>query len=152
MKKLQAQLKALEQFLPDFEKTNTLVSDVSIGWHIEHSLLVIKQITATVAQSEPHLYVKKFSAARFFVFLFGFFPRGKAKAPKVVMPVNKIDIDSLKESVAHTYQALNYLKDCQTNQYFMHPIFGQLNKAQTIRFLAIHTRHHLKIIKEIVAG
>ncbi len=151
MKKLQAQLKALEQFLPEFEKTNTNISDASIGWHIEHSLLVIKQITATVAQSEPHLYVNKFNFTRCWVFLFSYIPRGKAKAPKVVIPTNTLDVESLKESIAHTYQALNYLKDCQPNQYFMHPFFGLLNKAQTFRFLAIHTKHHLKIIKDIVA-
>jgi hypothetical protein len=77
-------------------------------------------------------------------------PRGKAQAPKVVIPSEEITVDSLKESLKNTYQAIAYLKDCQENQYFMHPFFGQLNKKQTIQFLAIHTQHHLKIVRDIM--
>jgi hypothetical protein len=77
-------------------------------------------------------------------------PRGKAQAPKVVIPVEEITVDSLQESLKNTHQAITYLKDCEENQYFMHPFFGQLNKKQTIKFLAIHTEHHLKIIRDIL--
>ena len=56
----------------------------------------------------------------------------------------------LQESLKNTYQAITYLKDCEANQYFMHPFFGQLNKKQTIKFLEIHTEHHLKIIRDIL--
>ena len=103
-----------------------------------------------MAQSEPKLYKSKFNLSRFFVFLSKTIPRGKAKAPKVVIPTNEITADSLQESLKNTYQAITYLKDCEEHQYFMHPFFGQLNKKQTIKFLAIHTEHHLKIIRDIL--
>jgi len=150
MKNLDAILPELATYIPNYNHSNSAISEAAVGWHLEHSLLVIKQITATVAQSEPKLYKSKFNVKRFFVFFSKTIPRGKAKAPKVVIPVDEITIDSLQESLKNTYQAITYLKDCEENQYFMHPFFGQLNKKQTIKFLAIHTEHHLKIIRDIL--
>lgn len=150
MKKLENQIKQLATFLPDFERVNSDVSAASVGWHIEHSLLVVKQITATVAQSDPKVYQYKFNFTRFWVYLFNYIPRGKAKAPKVVIPGEGLNLKALEESVVHAIQAVAYLKGCQKNQHFMHPFFGVLNQQQTIRFLAIHTRHHMKIIKDIM--
>ena len=150
MKNLDAILPELANYITHHNQSNKAISEVSVGWHIEHSLLVIKQITSTVAQSEPKLYKYKFNISRFFVFLSKTIPRGKAKAPKVVIPVEEITIETLQESLKNTYQAIAYLKDCQEHQYFMHPFFGQLNKKQTIKLLAIHTQHHLKIIRDIL--
>ena len=150
MKNLDAIMPELANYIADHNQSSQAVSEASVGWHIEHSLLVIKQITANVAQSEPKLYKSKFNLSRFIVFLTKIIPRGKAKAPKVVIPVDEITIERLQESLKNTYQAIAYLKDCQEKQYFMHPFFGQLNKKQTIQFLAIHTQHHLKIIRDIL--
>jgi hypothetical protein len=150
MKNLDAIVPELATYIPNYNQSNTAISEASVGWHIEHCLLVIKQITSTVAQSEPKLYRSKFNVKRFIVFLTKTIPRGKAKAPKVVIPSEEITVDSLQESLKHTYGAITYLKDCEALQYFMHPFFGQLNKKQTIKFLAIHTEHHLKIIRDIL--
>jgi D-serine dehydratase len=149
MKNLDTILPELANYIAHHNKSNKAISEVAVGWHLEHSLLVIKQITATVAQSEPKLYKSKFNLSRFVVFLTKIIPRGKAKAPKVVIPNDEITMETLQESLKNTYQAIAYLKDCQENQYFMHPFFGQLNKKQTILFLAIHTQHHLKIVRDI---
>jgi hypothetical protein len=150
MKNLDTILPELANYIADYNQSNHAISEASVGWHIEHSLLVIKQVTATVAQSEPKLYKSKFNVKRFVVFLTKTVPRGKAKAPKVVIPSEEITVDLLQESLKNTYQAITYLKDCEANQYFMHPFFGQLNKKQTIKFLEIHTEHHLKIIRDIL--
>ena len=150
MKNLDAILPELATYIPNYNHSNSAISEAAVGWHLEHSLLVIKQITATVAQSEPKLYKSKFNVKRFVVFLTKIIPRGKAKAPKVVIPVDEITIETLQESLKNTFQAITYLKDCEEHQYFMHPFFGQLNKKQTIQFLAIHTEHHLKIIRDIL--
>ena len=42
------------------------------------------------------------------------------------------------------------IKKAHHNAYFRHLIFGNLNKKRTIRFLQIHTAHHLKIIQDIL--
>ena len=36
------------------------------------------------------------------------------------------------------------------HQYFTHPIFKNLNKKQTIKFLKLHTNHHIKIVNDIL--
>lgn len=150
MKNLDAIVPELATYIPKYNESNNAISEAAVGWHIEHCLLVIKQITSTVAQSDPALFKKKFNLTRFFVFLSKSIPRGKAKAPKVVIPNDEITLETLQASLTNTYQAITYLKDCEEKQYFMHPFFGQLNKKQTIQFLAIHTEHHLKIIRAIL--
>ena len=59
------------------------------------------------------------------------------------------NIDSQKRfklALSHT----RMIKKAHHNAYFRHLIFGYLNKKRTIRFLQIHTAHHLKIIKDIL--
>jgi hypothetical protein len=150
MKNLDAIVPELATYIPNYNQSNKAISEAAVGWHIEHCLLVIKQITATVAQSDPSLFKRKFNFSRFFIFLLKSIPRGKAQAPKVVIPKEEITLAQLESSLTNTYQAISYLKDCEKQQYFMHPYFGQLNKKQTIKFLAIHTEHHLKIIRDIL--
>jgi hypothetical protein len=36
------------------------------------------------------------------------------------------------------------------DHFFEHPYFGKLKLKETIRFLEIHTTHHLSIIEDIV--
>lgn len=36
------------------------------------------------------------------------------------------------------------------SQWFSHPDFGEISSKDTIRIIAIHIRHHLKIIHDIL--
>ena len=106
MKNLDTIVPELATYIPNYKQTNKAISEASVGWHIAHCLLVIKQITSTVAQSDPKLYKSKFKLSRFFVFLFKTFPRGKAKAPKVVIPTDEITSENLQEHLKNTYGAI----------------------------------------------
>ena len=131
------------------EYSNAKVSSSSIGWHIAHSLLVIIKISHAVKKSNEEAYKSTFSKQKFFVFLFGKFPRGKAKAPEEVTP-NQYYKEELNQLYEEALKAINLLKLANKNQYFNHPIFGNLNKKATIRFLQIHTNHHISIINDIL--
>jgi hypothetical protein len=37
-----------------------------------------------------------------------------------------------------------------SDKYFDHPYFGNLRLNKTIKFLEIHTKHHLEIINDII--
>ena len=48
MRNLEPSLEKLYSYIPQADKLNSGVSSVNIGWHIEHSLLVISRIIDTV--------------------------------------------------------------------------------------------------------
>ena len=150
MKNLEPSLDKLYSYIPEADMLNSAVSSVNVGWHIEHSLLVISKIIETVVNSDPAKYEWKFDFKRNFVFFLGKFPRGKAKAPQVVIPVqnSQPDFDALFSS---TRAAIIQLQNAQKNQFFVHPIFGKLNKKDTFTMLDIHTKHHLLIIQDIIS-
>ncbi|MEI8074353.1 MAG: DinB family protein [Bacteroidota bacterium] len=149
MKELEEQLDLLESKIPEYELLNTSISTSNIGWHIEHSLLVISGIIETTANSNPKDYQWAFNWRQILVFIQGKIPRGKARAPKAVQPQINYTIESLTEHVTSTRAKLEKLKQLDKDKYFKHPGLGNLNLKQTIKFLEIHTNHHLKIINEI---
>ena len=150
MRNLEPSLEKLYSYINDAAKLNTAVSSVNIGWHIEHSLLVISRIIDSVTSSDPSKYEYKFDFKRTMVFLMGKFPRGKANAPDIVIPKQneQVNYDAL---FASTRLAIKNLESVKPNQYFTHPIFGKLNKQHTFVMLDIHTKHHLKIIEDIIS-
>lgn len=150
MRNLEPSLEKLYAYIQVAEISNPSVSSVNIGWHIEHSLLVISRIIDSVTSSDPSKYEYKFDFKRTMVFLMGKFPRGKANAPDIVMPNQneQVNFDAL---FASTRVAIKNLESVKPNQYFTHPIFGKLNKQHTFVMLDIHTKHHLKIIEDIIS-
>ncbi len=152
MKSFEQLIDALEQHIPQQTVTNANVSEGSVGWHIEHCLLVINQITNAVQKSNAADYKWGFSMPRMIVFTTGKIPRGRAKAPKSVQPQADFDTNTLKEHIERTRQRITAFDTLDTNAWFSHPFFGKLNKKGTIKFLKIHTKHHLHIIKDILKG
>ena len=150
MKNIEQRLKELFAYVQHAEKVNPSVSSSNVGWHIEHSLLVIiKMITAVIA-SDPTQYKWKFNLSRAIVFTMNRFPRGRGKAPEAVNPkqIEKPDFDVLFEK---TKQKIEELKKAEPNKFYEHYILGTLNKKNTIIMLDIHTNHHIQLIKDIIS-
>lgn len=150
MEELKEQIRILEEKIFHIAVTNASVTTSTVGWQIEHALLTINQIITTVAASNPTDYKWSFNLMRTVVFFRKQIPRGKAKAPKVVQPKAEISEASIKEQLDKTYALLEILPTLDANNFFPHPYFGKLNKQQTIKFLIIHTQHHLNIINDIL--
>lgn len=150
MKRLLRLVDALEAQIINANLVQPAVSSASVGWHIEHSCLVITKIIQTVEQSNPATYQWKWNSRRVLVFILGKFPRGRAEAPASVLPGEAISVEHLLGSIQQTRSAIANLSSCSKNQYFKHPFFGELNKSSTIYFLGIHTKHHLHIIEDIL--
>lgn len=149
MNKLKSVLDELESHIIDFEKTNVAVSQSSIGWHIDHSLIVIKSIVAQLKKSNPQEYKWKFNWKRTYIQTINKFPRGKGKAPKAVQPTETSSIEVLNSKLEIANKSIIELENLESNNFFMHPYFGNLNLKTSIWLLELHTKHHLEIIKDI---
>jgi hypothetical protein len=148
MNKLVQAVNQLEAFIPKYEADNKSISQAKVGWHIAHSCLVINSISGALKKSNPADYKWKFNLAHLYIRLRGNFPRGKAKAPERVVPKEEITAGGLELLILQAKNAIAELPALDRDVHFKHPYFGLLNKKSTIRFLEMHTRHHLKIIQD----
>jgi len=150
MMTLEKMISRLEMRLPDYQIFSKSVSDATVGWQIEHSVLTINKIIEALESSKPENYKWKFNLGRILVLTINKIPRGRAKAPKVVRPKEIFDFEEVKNQLDQAKINLNKLDKLSPNCFFFHPYFGDLNLQTTIKFLKIHTFHHLKIIEDII--
>jgi hypothetical protein len=152
MEELKKLLIELESKIPNQELLNPLVSKSSVGWHIEHILLTMNLVIESIHKSNPDNYKRTFNFNRLLVFTLNKIPRGKVKAPRMVRPQEDFTTNSLKNHLEKVNSNLEKFDTLSANNYFEHPFMGQLNLKPTIRFLKIHTNHHINIIKEIIGS
>ena len=150
MKSLTDLIAELENKTPFIEQENEAVSQVSVGWHLEHSLLALIKMISAVENSNPADFKKEFNIKRFIVLTLGKFPRGEAKAPESVLPGGETSAETLKPLVEKARQKAEAFEKLNASKFFKHPVFGDLKVKQARRIIVIHTYHHLKIINDII--
>lgn len=140
----------IEKYLPHYESTHTNVSQATVGWQLDHALKVLNSVLAILAKTDPKKYKNSFNFKRSVIFATGKFPRGKAKSPKQVLPPEIIKLEDLLAQLSEARKNVKTIISIDKHTFFIHHIFGTLNKNQTLRFLDIHTNHHLKIVDDIL--
>jgi Protein of unknown function (DUF1569) len=151
MEPLHILLHELESKIPLLHQRNPAVSDASVAWHIEHMILAATKMANAVIHSNPADYRWQFNWRRLMVFTTGRIPRGKAKAPKAVIPQSDADAATLATHLTSLRNKLHHLGMLQPHHFFVHPYFGPLHVRHTQKAIYIHTQHHLKIINDIIA-
>ena len=146
---IDAQLSKIQEYLNKRDQTVSKISSKSTFWHIDHSLKVILGIIETLKVPATEKYRPKYNFTRFYILTTGHIPRGLGKAPKAVMANAEISVEKLVYLFEKTKVTVATLDDIPQEYFFPHPYFGDVKKKKAIRFLGIHTHHHLKIIKEI---
>ena len=149
MEKLKKLIHDLESKIPNQEMLNPTISKSSVGWHIEHTLLTMNLIIEAQQKSNPENYKRAFNFYRTLVFAMNKIPRGNAKAPKIVQPKVEFNTETFKNHLEKGKTRLAKLNTISDKNYFKHPYFGYLTLKPTIKFLEIHTDHHLQIINDI---
>lgn len=144
MKLLQANFKHADQKLET-------VSEKSVAWHIHHSLLVMSGICYLLEKSNPKDYQPKFSFLKWGIMTFGIIPRGKARAPKEVVPTELFSLNDTQLLFSKVELQLKNLEKLSEDHFYHHHLFGDLKLRKSIYFIGIHTKHHLKIIRDILA-
>ena len=151
---LEQKVEELSSFIPKQSASAAQVSNQSVGWHIDHCFKVIAQVEGALSQTDPNKFKKPgFQLWKAIVMTTGYIPRGKVKAPKVVRPeVEEFTEEALRNQEKAARKLIDGASGVPAKAYFEHPIFGHIARDEAQRFLAVHTHHHLKIIKDILKG
>lgn len=150
VQKLLLQIDQLHSFILLGNQYNNKVSDKGTYWQIDHSLQVLHGVVEALKNSVPKDYQPKFSLTKFIIMNTGYIPRGKGRAPKQTIPENKPSKEELTLHLERVKEEVATLDQLDKNKTFKHPLFGWLNLKDTIKFMGIHTHHHIKIINDIL--
>ena len=143
-------LNEIEKVIPFKDKRNSNISKSDVGWQLDHTLKVMNAVSSVLIKTNPNKYKRDFNFMRMVLFPINYIPRGSAKAPKVVLPPEIISEGSLKDQLQMAKQNIKLLEPLPKNSHFIHHVFGMLSKRQTLYFLGMHTKHHLKIVRDIL--
>ena len=150
MKNIKDQLQKIESLVPKIDVTDETVSKASVGWHLEHSLLIINSSLKGLTMTDPKDYKPKFSLKKFVFLNFGVIPRGKIQAPKQFFPVEIPTQESIMKLINLAKDRLEAVKDLPEKSFITHPFLGDFDKETALTFLGLHTNHHLKIVDDIL--
>lgn len=138
----------------DVSASNPQISAWCIAQQLDHLLKVASSIVRRINQPGVEPLKNGVTFLGRMVLTSGWIPRGRGKAPERLVGticsaaeieaalvqletmMDAIDVDAARSSRAATVP---------------HPKFGGLTPSQALRFAAIHTDHHLKIVAEILA-
>jgi hypothetical protein len=147
--KIKAQLKELQNNLECLDISNEKVSKASIGWHVSHTTRIFSAICKNSIQSDPTEFKSSFNKNRFKIKVIGYIPRGLGRSPKAFLNLDNMDAEKLKSYLIKAESLFEDFSKVPKNHFIKHPIFGLLNKKETLWFLKVHNEHHLKIIRDI---
>ena len=150
----------LQHYRPFFELEPELltaneptISGWGISSHLDHTLRVTCAIVKAVAAGKE-LTGPGISLLGRLVLAIGYIPRGKAKSPASVsgQPSSVMELNGLWQAAANELQQIARGVDALgSKRLIAHPRFGALTAEQGLRFVIVHTNHHLKIAREILA-
>lgn len=158
--KIEQQWTPLRRVLEDpalFEARDKGVSGWSCGQHAGHSLLVAQLMATAVegnlADPEQNEHETTWDVA-LRVMTAGDFPRGAAESPPDVHPEDRAREDFLAlldptvESWARVRRRAADLPGCAARA--LHPRLKYLTSTEWVRMCAVHTAHHLALVRDIV--
>lgn len=147
---LEKLLQKIESLLPQIDQVNLQVSKASVGWHLEHSLLIINSSLKGLTMTNPNDYKPKSSIKKFVFLNFGVIPQGKIKAPIQFVPLETPTKESIGKLITMAKERLSGIEVLPEKAFITHPFLGDFDKKTTLKFLGLHTNHHLKIIDDIL--
>lgn len=125
----------------------------SIAAHLDHSLKVTRVIAASIGGGKA-IEGPGISMLGRAVLLLGYIPRGKAKSPEALvgMSCGRDELRELRRTTGAELAALAApFQESGSKLLVRHPRFGLLTAKEGLRFAEVHTAHHLKIAREILA-
>ena len=140
----------IEKYLAVMDESNLSISEAPVKWHLLHALQVINGVIDEADTSNPDNFSSKSNFKWKYVSTFGKIPRGQVKAPDAVNPSFTISEKDLRDELDKAKLSLTTWQNLQKNNYYDHHVLLHLNKRKIRRFLKVHTRHHLRIVHDIL--
>jgi hypothetical protein len=139
--------------LPDTQLFATCdVSHWTPSEHLDHSVKVMASVVRRLLKLDAERG-RPLSAVGRLILLFGWIPRGRGKSPERLRGarVTREELFTALDALAG-YLALLQASHLERGRgpIVPHPIFGGLTPPQAVRFAAIHTHHHLKIVADML--
>lgn len=154
--RLERQLRSIDSLLDEGEeklgRSAPRVSAWSVAQQLDHVTKVLERSLETLLVSEVRLERGINWIGRLLLGV-GRLPRGVGKSPAAVRGVERRAAD-LQRTVIRIRELLARLAAAKVvtasgAPVYRHPYFGGLTPAQALRFLAVHTDHHLRIVADI---
>lgn len=127
------------------------ISDWSVGRHVEHCALAASSIARALLASDSQPPGGP-TAAGWIVLLAGRIPRGRGRAPQAVVPVTERAPAELHARLDEAAALTERARRADPAAWFRHFGLGVLRRDRALRFLDIHHRHHLRIVRDILRG
>lgn len=142
----------IESLIPEKDVKNESVSKADVAWHLDHVLKTVNEVTKSLENSNPKDFKSGFNIPRIMSLTFGFIPRGREQSPSVVRPPEKILTKDIISQLEEARKNIDVLNKLNKKAHFKHPVFGTIDKPTSIRFIEVHTKHHLRIINDILSN
>ncbi len=143
-------IEELKSYLPQAEVLKNDISLGKVGWHIHHCFGVMNWAGLSLMRSKPEEFKTTFNLKRAYVFGIGKFPRGKVKVPRNSIQSPDVTLELIEKEIKTAERILEKMEHLPKNSFMKHPIFGEINLKQSKRFIQVHNKHHLKIIRDIL--
>lgn len=159
LQNLSRQLDEITSFLAGGEEQICTLKPGISGWsaaeQLDHTLKVDSSILRRVTDSqELETLPKGINLLGRVILAIGWIPRGKAPSPQALRG-ERTDCAALRATVAAVRGQVESITQDQVARsaaLVPHPRFGGLTTPEALRFAVVHTEHHLKIVREILAS
>ena len=137
------------------QKRENAVSGWTVLQHLEHVTIINSLLLIRVSKllSEPPSSEGGLNEIGISILANGQIPRGAGKSPEFALPKasSAADVKEQADSALSQIESLKArLHEIEVSQSrSQHPALGTLTAREWLRFIEIHTRHHLTIIREI---
>jgi Protein of unknown function (DUF1569) len=131
------------------DEKNEKTSAWTVGMQAHHALLAANVILGTLIESTPGERKEGRSLKRAVIMKLGKIPRGRGKSPDAAIPSIDVSKEELENLLASAREKLEKTENTAPDAWWDHFLFGVMTRDTTLKFLNIHTEHHLSLIDDI---
>ncbi len=149
---LDTHLTEIEEKIQFRDQLDTTISRVDVAWHLDHMLKTVNEICKALEASDPSEFEGGVNLSRTMSLTLNYIPRGRAQSPSVVRPPDSISTADIQLQLSEARERISKVFELDEKVHFKHPVFGIIARGHALRFIEVHTNHHLKIVRDIIKG